>query len=139
LAVDGLKRVDKEIHGSKIAILGWAFIANSDDDRNTASGKYRDLIVQSGGEVVIHDPYVASHYNATIERDINRALKNIDAVAIMTGHNMYKNLTPENIPGNKVVIVDGRNVIDPDTFINKGFIYKGVGRGDKNDHPIKEF
>jgi len=34
------------------------------------------------------------------------------------------------------VIVDGRNVVDPDAFIRAGFIYKGIGRGDKNAHPI---
>jgi len=34
------------------------------------------------------------------------------------------------------VIIDGRNIIDPDSFINQGFIYKGIGRGDKNSHPI---
>jgi len=35
------------------------------------------------------------------------------------------------------VIVDGRNVIEPDKFIAEGFVYKGIGRGDKNDHAIK--
>ena len=34
------------------------------------------------------------------------------------------------------VIIDGRNIIDPDTFVNQGFIYKGIGRGDKNMHKI---
>jgi len=36
------------------------------------------------------------------------------------------------------VIVDGRNVIDPDAFIRNGFVYKGIGRGDKNGHPLAE-
>jgi len=68
-----------------------------------------------------------------IDRDINRVVKDADAVVIMTGHNIYKNLTPEKIGCNKnIVIVDGRNVIDPDIFINEGFIYKGIGRGDVN-------
>jgi UDP-N-acetyl-D-mannosaminuronic acid dehydrogenase len=34
------------------------------------------------------------------------------------------------------VVVDGRNVIEPDEFIGEGFVYKGIGRGDKNDHVI---
>jgi len=34
------------------------------------------------------------------------------------------------------VIIDGRNVIEPDEFIGKGFVYKGIGRGDKNEHLI---
>ena len=35
------------------------------------------------------------------------------------------------------VIIDGRNVVDPDAFIRAGFIYKGIGRGDKNSHPVR--
>jgi hypothetical protein len=34
------------------------------------------------------------------------------------------------------VVVDGRNVVDADGFIGAGFVYKGIGRGDKNDHSI---
>ncbi|WP_445474198.1 hypothetical protein ACT9XH_07355 [Methanococcoides methylutens] len=30
------------------------------------------------------------------------------------------------------VIVDGRNVMKPEEFIEKGFAYRGIGRGDKN-------
>ena len=35
-------------------------------------------------------------------------------------------------------IIDGRNIIDPGAFIATGFIYKGIGRGDKNNHPIAD-
>jgi len=34
------------------------------------------------------------------------------------------------------VIIDGRNMIDPDIFIKDGWIYQGIGRGDKNSHPL---
>ena len=133
LTEEGLMRAGKTINGSKIAILGWAFIANSDDDRNTPSEAYRDLVIESGGNVYIHDPWVDSKCGAMIDRDINRVVKDADAVVIMTGHNIYKNLTPEKISYEKgIVIVDGRNVINPHEFIDKGFIYKGIGRGDVN-------
>ncbi len=36
------------------------------------------------------------------------------------------------------VIIDGRNVIDTEAFIAAGFMYKGIGRGDKNWHVIVE-
>jgi len=59
---------------------------------------------------------------------------------IFTGHKQFmdlhagkiKNLTGVEHP----VIIDGRNVIDPDAFIQEGFVYKGIGRGDKNEHAI---
>ncbi|MHC1626919.1 MAG: hypothetical protein ACXQTN_06240 [Methanoculleaceae archaeon] len=35
-------------------------------------------------------------------------------------------------------VVDGRNVVDPDAWINMGFVYRGIGRGDKNWHALRE-
>jgi UDP-N-acetyl-D-mannosaminuronic acid dehydrogenase len=28
--------------------------------------------------------------------------------------------------------------VDPDAYIREGFVYKGIGRGDKNGHTIVE-
>jgi len=33
--------------------------------------------------------------------------------------------------------VNGRNVVDADGFIGAGFVYKGIGRGDRNGHAMK--
>jgi UDP-N-acetyl-D-mannosaminuronic acid dehydrogenase len=47
LTVDALKRIGKTPAGSKVAILGWAFINNSDDARNPPSEPYRDLLIDA--------------------------------------------------------------------------------------------
>jgi len=36
-------------------------------------------------------------------------------------------------------IVDGRNVVDPDVWINAGFAYRGIGWNDKNQHALQEY
>ena len=36
----------------------WAFISNSDDARNLPSEPYRDLLLDAGCEVMVHDPHV---------------------------------------------------------------------------------
>jgi len=139
LTIEGLKRAGKPVKGSKIALLGWAFIANSDDARNTPSEIYRDIMQEEGANVIIHDPFVEWQ---KIERDLKTVLKDTDAVAIFTGHSEYtafdpiamKNLTQKSMP----VIIDGRNMIDADRFIQAGWIYKGIGRGDKNNHLISK-
>jgi UDP-N-acetyl-D-mannosaminuronic acid dehydrogenase len=141
LTQEGIKRTGKSLEGSKIALLGWAFLGNSDDARNTPSEKYRDLLIESGCKVEIHDPHVLEYPGITISHDLPNVLENADAIAILTGHREYfdldaarvKELTGKELP----VIVDGRNVIYPDTFIDEGFVYKGIGRGDKNLHPIE--
>jgi UDP-N-acetyl-D-mannosaminuronic acid dehydrogenase len=69
-------------------------------------------------------------------------MKGADAVAIFAGHHQYKNLDPvkiRNLSGKAhPVIIDGRNMIDPDLYIRHGFVYKGIGRGDKNSHIISK-
>jgi len=140
LAEAGLHRVGKTLRGSKVAILGWAFIANSGDARNTPSGVFRELVCAGGGEVSVHDPWVDNEPGIAISRDIDAVTEGADAVAIFTGHREYNALDPAHlrrVTGHvHPVIVDGRNVIDPDAFIREGWVYKGIGRGDKNSHDI---
>jgi len=140
LTKDALQRAGVPLNGAKVALLGWAFLSNSDDTRNTPAEPYRDLLVQEGAVVSVHDPYVADYPGVPIVPFVEEAVEGADAIVIFAGHNLYKgldapylkNLTRKKHP----VIIDGRNMIDPDVYIRLGFIYKGIGRGDKNGHEI---
>jgi UDP-N-acetyl-D-mannosaminuronic acid dehydrogenase len=141
LTVDALLRAGKKPGGSKVAILGWAFIRNSDDARNPPSEPYRNLLIGSGCMIDVHDPYVLEYPGVSISHELSGIVDGADAVAILTGHDEYSKLdagTLKRLMGKeRPVIVDGRNVIEPDDFITEGFVYKGIGRGDKNDHPMR--
>ncbi|MDD1714001.1 MAG: nucleotide sugar dehydrogenase, partial [Methanoregulaceae archaeon] len=66
------------------------------------------------------------------------AVKMTDGIAIFTGHSQYRSLAPGIMAGTvHPVLIDGRNIVDPDRFIEQGWIYKGIGRGDKNEHPLQ--
>jgi UDP-N-acetyl-D-mannosaminuronic acid dehydrogenase len=136
----GLGRIGKNTKGSKVAILGWAFINDSDDARNTPSELYRDLLLEVGAVPVVHDPYILDYPGIPVYKDVNEVLMNSDAIAVFAGHRQYKSLRAKMVKalsGNEhPVIVDGRNTIDPDSYISEGFVYKGIGRGDKNKHKI---
>lgn len=140
LTAAALKRIGKEIKGSKIAVLGWAFIRDSDDARNTPSESYRDLCLEAGATVRVHDPYVAEYPGIEISNDLEKVIRDADAAVVLTGHSAYLDLKADwlkEVTGKaNPVIVDGRNVVEPEEFIGKGFIYKGIGRGDKNEHVI---
>lgn len=140
LTAAALKRIGKEMKGSKIAVLGWAFIRDSDDARNTPSESYRDLCLEAGATVRVHDPYVAEYPGIEISNDLEKVIRDADAVVVLTGHSAYLDLKADwlkEVTGKaNPVIVDGRNVVEPEEFIGKGFIYKGIGRGDKNEHII---
>ncbi|AKB84684.1 nucleotide sugar dehydrogenase [Methanococcoides methylutens] len=140
LTKEALKRIDREVKGSKVAILGWAFINDSDDARNPPSEPYKDLLVNEGANVMVHDPHVLSYPGVEIMKDLDEVIKDADVVAILTGHSQYFELEPSQVKQltgkANTVIVDGRNVVNPDTYISSGFVYKGIGRGDKNEHTI---
>ncbi|NYT06403.1 MAG: nucleotide sugar dehydrogenase [Methanomicrobiales archaeon] len=140
LTQEGLARAGTDPAGAKIAILGWAFIRNSDDYRNTPSEVYRDLAVRAAAKVAVHDPYVTSAPGVAITPDLLAVIRGADAIVIMTDHDAYQHLDARRMRDrakkDHPVIVDGRNVVDPDAFIANGFVYKGIGRGDKNSHPL---
>jgi UDP-N-acetyl-D-mannosaminuronic acid dehydrogenase len=140
LTCDALARAGRTVDGARVAIFGWAFLSDSDDARNTPSEPYRDDLICAGAMVRVHDPYVNEYPGVPIARDLDEAIRGVDAIAIFTGHREYKMLDAAHIKtltGKKhPVIIDGRNLVDPGLFIANGFIYKGIGRGDKNRHEI---
>ncbi|MCX9030145.1 MAG: nucleotide sugar dehydrogenase [Candidatus Methanoperedens sp.] len=140
LTQEGLTRAGKKFKGSKIALLGWAFLNNSDDTRNTPSKLYYDMVIKAGAQVSVHDPYVLEDGNLKISQDLEECIKGATAIVIFTGHKHYLDLkatTSKKLSGHShPIIIDGRNIVDPDAFIKEGFVYKGIGRGDKNYHPV---
>ena len=142
LTKDALQRAGTPPKGAKVALLGWAFLSNSDDTRNTPAEPYRDLLIHEGAVVSVHDPYVADYPGVAMVPFVEEAIENADAIVIFAGHHQYRTLKPVELKQLSAkkhpVIVDGRNLIDPDTYIHEGFVYKGIGRGDKNGHAIRK-
>ena len=142
LTVDALKRAKRPVKGATVAILGWAFLANSDDTRNTPAEQYRDIMIGKGSATRVNDPYVAEYPGVPLVPSVEDTVRGADAIVIFAGHNQYKSLKAaslKKLSGKQhPVIIDGRNIIDADAFIKAGFIYKGIGRGDKNGHEIVE-
>ncbi|KAF1076895.1 nucleotide sugar dehydrogenase [Methanogenium sp. MK-MG] len=148
LAESALRQIGKPIAGAKIALLGWAFLNDSDDARNTPAEPFYRTARAAGAEVRIHDPWVDPETapdvpeGADITHDLEAVLSGADAVVIFAGHKEYRALVPAAVKAlcgcSHPVLVDGRNVADPDAWIAEGFVYKGIGRGDKNRHPVGE-
>lgn len=79
--------------GKKTVILGAAFKANIDDQRESLSFKVKKALEREGAQVVIHDPLIAK-FNG----NLNVVLKNAALVFIAVKHDYYlKNLSLERI------------------------------------------
>ncbi len=131
LLVRGLTEVGVGIKNTRICILGLAFIANSDDTRNTPAIPIYDLLKDHEASAIIHDSYVKEFNGIEFTNDLNEAIKDADAIMIVTGHKQYYNINLSDLKSamRHNIIIDGRNVFDAKNCRELGFIYYGVGKG----------
>ena len=124
--VSGLNEVKMSINGVKVAVLGLAYKPNIDDCRESPSFALIKALEKYGANVVSYDPFVL---NKSTTKSLDEAVKDSAAVVIATCHDQLKNLGPEYFLKNGVkVVVDGRNCLPKEKFIEAGIIYKGIGR-----------
>jgi UDP-N-acetyl-D-mannosaminuronic acid dehydrogenase len=126
---DALKRTGKDLKGAKIAILGVAFIENSDDTRNTPTKPFYEILKKKGANPILHDPYVKD-FDYPYASNLNEVIKDSDALVIITKHKEYLNLDLTDIK-NKMknpIIIDGRNAYSKEECEKLGFIYRGIGK-----------
>ncbi|MBW1740507.1 MAG: nucleotide sugar dehydrogenase [Deltaproteobacteria bacterium] len=119
------------LRDAKIALLGVAYLEDSDDVRNTPAYDLIRELEAYGAEVVAHDPYVRTFPEAELSRDLDHVLKGADCMVIATKHKPYFNLNLKKIKKwmRTPIIVDGRNVVDRAKAERVGFVYKGIGKG----------
>src|SRR4051795_11312247 len=82
--VEGMKRRLGSLAGRKIAVLGLAFKADTDDERDSLAHKLIRLLERELADVAIHDPRVA-----TPTQSLEDALHDADAVVVATNHPEY--------------------------------------------------
>lgn len=134
-----LGKEGRSLRESKIAVLGVAYLEDSDDTRNTPAEQFIRDLEAKGVEVVAHDPYVREFPEVELTKDLDVALRGSDCMAILTKHKTYFDidLGQAHEIMRTPIIVDGRNVIDQVTADKAGFVYKGIGKGVReNLHPI---
>jgi len=132
LLESALTECNKDIRSSTIAVLGYAFLENSDDFRNTPTIPFVQELKKRGAKYKIHDPYVkGSEKSYHIEHDLDNVLHDSDALVIMTKHDVYNAITIGKLQSllRTKIIIDGRNLFDPVKCISAGFVFRGVGKG----------
>jgi UDP-N-acetyl-D-mannosaminuronic acid dehydrogenase len=133
LVEDALAEHGKKLQGAKVAILGVAFLENSDDTRNTPSAILYNELEKRGAKPVLHDPIVRD-FELPFTSNIDEALKGADVIILSTKHKQYLALDLNELRG-KVrtpILIDGRNAFDEINVKKAGFIYRGIGKGKRS-------
>ena len=121
------------LRGKKIALLGLAFKPNTDDMREAPSLVLASRLLTEGAIVHAWDPLVESHPaldGVTIEKSLLDAVRDADAAVIVTEWPELESLASEEVHEamRTPLIIDGRNMLDPEAARAAGFDYEGIGR-----------
>lgn len=133
-----LRKIEQAIWnlgGKTIAVLGLAFKPNTDDMRFAPSLDIIAALQASGAEINAYDPHSMEKAKACLKdvnyfKDAYAACKKADCVVILTEWNEFKELDLAKLKKLLVqpVIVDGRNLYDPEKMKTLGFRYFSIGR-----------
>ena len=122
-----------DLHGKRIAVLGLAFKPGTDDLREAPSLVIAARLIAEGAEVRAWDPVADARLllpEVTLCSDVLDAVRDADAAVIVTEWPELADLAWGEVHRvmRTPVIVDGRNLLDPDRTRALGFAYEGVGR-----------
>ena len=128
-----LERRIGPLRGKRIALLGLAFKPGTDDMREAPSLVLAGRLKSEGAEVVAWDPIAdgrAHLRGVEIAESALDALDGADAAVVVTEWPELRELDWA-AAGERMrtrVVVDGRNLLDPDELRTLGFVYEGIGR-----------
>lgn len=124
------------VYEKKIAVLGAAFKPHSDDVRDSPALDVAVRLHGLGALVTLTDPAAIAnarrlHPQLTYDDDLDSALRDADAVVVVTEWDEYRReLSPEHAAAlvRGRIVIDGRNCLDPVAWRAAGWTYHGMGR-----------
>jgi UDPglucose 6-dehydrogenase len=122
-----------KLRGKKIALLGLAFKAGTDDMREAPSLVLASRLLAEGAEVRAWDPVARPGElikGAVLHETVADAVRDADAAVIVTEWDELRGLASKEVLDAmaRPLIIDGRNLLDPTVVRAAGFAYEGIGR-----------
>ena len=123
------------LEGLRVGVLGMAFKPNTDDVREAPSLDIIRELQRRGARVQAYDPAAMEQAKRVLPEvdyraDAYSAAESVDALVLITEWNQFRNLDLEKIRGllRRPILLDLRNVYEPEKIRASGFEYDGVGR-----------
>jgi UDPglucose 6-dehydrogenase len=126
------------LRGKKVAVLGLAFKGDTDDIRESPAIDLVEMLLGEGCTVVAYDPAAMTRAEAELPRSsqmfyasgIEDAARDADALLILTDWQEFAHMDLARLHAamRYPIIIDGRNLYDPQMMTDNGFTYLSIGR-----------
>ena len=123
------------LNDERVAVLGLAFKANTDDIRESRAVVMVDYLLSREAEVAVYDPAAMSNMkqlypDLDYAESVESAVRGASAVLVMTDWNEFRGMDLAHIGElmEKKVIVDAKNLLSREQLAENGFAFEGVGR-----------
>ncbi len=136
--VEKVKSIFWSVKGKKLAVWGLAFKPNTDDIREAPSIKIVDMLLREGAKLSLYDPKAMENFKLlfpegkgiSYAKDPYSAVESAEGLLILTEWQEFKRADLGRVKGLMALplIVDGRNVYEPEEVRALGFEYYPVGR-----------
>jgi len=136
-AIEKLEALLGDLKGKTIAILGLTFKPNTSDVRESPALKIIPDLLKKGARVKVYDPAGMEEFKKAVSelsieyaKDPEACAEKADGLLILTEWNEFRFLDLKKIKSlmKTPVLVDMRNIYDPDIVKKLGFRYSGIGR-----------
>src|SRR5215469_9596160 len=124
------------LRGKRLAVLGLAFKGGTDDIRESPALFLVQALLQEGSKITAYDPAAMDRTQEVMSSGIKyanspyEAAHGADALLILTEWEEFANLDLNRLRSELKypIVIDGRNLYDPEVMAAQGFTYYSVGR-----------
>jgi UDPglucose 6-dehydrogenase len=126
------------LRGKRLAVLGLAFKGDTDDIRESPAIDLVQMLLAEGCTVVAFDPAAMRRAESELPPSgqmryaagIREAAMDADALLILTDWPEFARIDLGQLHAamRYPIIIDGRNMYDPQDMMNNGFTYLSIGR-----------
>jgi len=145
LVVKKLERIYDSLKNLTIGVLGLTYKAGTSTLRRSVALEIIRDLVNAGSIVKAYDPKVSPeeirlHQEFEFHDDVYAVAKEADALFVITDWPEFKDLDFDLIKSvmKNPVIIDARNMLDDVKLVKKGFLYFGIGRGQKPEKSLRD-
>jgi UDPglucose 6-dehydrogenase len=131
------------LRGKKLGVLGLAFKGGTDDVRESPAILLIKSLLQEGCAIQAFDPAAgerakeALNSSVTLVESAYDAAHEVDALLILTEWEEFAALDLQRLRSEMKypIVIDGRNLYDPEVMASAGFTYYSVGRSAASPEP----